>query len=227
MPQGKRASLSLAILLIAIPTQIARGQSEKRIACGVLIDNTMSLRKEFPIVAALGKGVGRYTVRRGPTKIYSFASQGVRMPAAVQAGSDWIQDENEIVNSVDAIYLQGGQTTLRDAIYEIAEALDTKVQADKDAFAGKVIVLITDGDDRLSKVKEEELTRKLSASGIRVYAVGLLDDLDKEGGSIRMSRRASAEDLLKRITKKTGGRVIFPKTGERNVDALVTDLFSQ
>ncbi|MBA2526734.1 MAG: hypothetical protein H0V18_13275 [Pyrinomonadaceae bacterium] len=55
-----------------------------------------------------------------------------------------------------------------DAIYSIAEILNAKVNLDKDTFAGKAIILLTDGEDRVSKIKEKQLIQALKESGIKV-----------------------------------------------------------
>ena len=121
--------------------------------------------------------------------------------------------------------MQTGQTTLLDAIYSVAERLNTKVNLDRNAFSHKVLILITDGEDRVSKVKEKELIKQLKDSGVKVYAVGLVQELDRESGLIRRSPRCGAEEFLKRVTKETGGRVKFPTSIEQNVDGLLSELF--
>jgi hypothetical protein len=53
----KRNNLYSALLLIIVLSTPTFPQSEKKVAYGVLIDNTGSLRTQFNLVKALGKGV--------------------------------------------------------------------------------------------------------------------------------------------------------------------------
>lgn len=227
MQQRKWTQLVLAILLIATINNFALAQREKKTAYAVLLDNTLSMRKQFSVVIGLGKTVVKETHQRGPVAIFNFASQGVNKSALVTTGIEWSEDENALENYIDGLYLQGGQTTLLDAIYKMAETLDAKADSQKDAFAGKTIILITDGEDRSSKVKSAELVKKLQADGIKVYAIGLIRDLDNEGGFTRESQRQIAEGFLRTITKKTGGRVLFPDSIPRRTDELVSSLLAQ
>ncbi len=126
--------------------------------------------------------------------------------------------------SIGDIYVQGGQTTLLDAIYFMTEKLNAKVNADKSAFAGKVIVVITDGEDRVSLVTETSLTKLLRESGVKVYAVGLVNDLESGRRVSGKSPRDKAVDFLNRFTKETGGAVIYPTSGIPDVDALLAQL---
>lgn len=53
----------------------------------------------------------------------------------------------------------------------------------------KVLILITDGEDRESKIKEKQLIAELKQNQIKVYAVGLVQELDEGSGLIRKSSR--------------------------------------
>ncbi len=75
---------------------------------------------------------------------------------------------NILDSYIDNLAIEAGQTTLMDAIYSIAEILNAKVNLDKDTFAGKAIILLTDGEDRVSKIKEKQLIQALKESGIKV-----------------------------------------------------------
>src|SRR2546423_6539190 len=85
------------------------------------------------------------------------------------------------------------------------------------AATDKIIILITDGEDRVSEKNRKEVLGKLKENRTSVYAIGLVEQL--EG-----SKRSKATDLLKLLTKETGGRVIFPKSNQLEIQSLLTEL---
>ena len=60
----------------------------------------------------------------------------------------------------------------------------------------------------------------LRKEGIQVFIIGLTDELDDEGGFIRVSPKAKAIDLLGSIASESGGRAFFPKLKRNNVEEL-------
>ena len=224
-----RHYLSAFLLALALPIS-AFAQVEKKSAYAILIDNTGSLRTQFSQVKAFGKGIVARICQRGPVSLFNFKTQGNKTNslAVVTSGVEWSEDISVLENYIDSIRVQPGQTTLLDAIYSVADSLNSKANVDSNAFSEKVIILITDGEDRVSKVKEKQLVKQLRDSGVTVYAVGLVEELDREeAGFIRKSTRPEAEEFLKRLTKETGGRVKFPKSNEQNVAGLLNELFAK
>ena len=132
------------------------------------------------------------------------------------------QDEQLLKQTIDNLYVEGGQTTLLDAIQMIADRLGEK--AGGPDFSDRVIILITDGEERTSVVRQKQLLQKLSELKIRVYAIGLVQQLSSEGGFTRPSKRSKAVELLKDITKETGGRVVFPKSDRQDLQSLLAEL---
>src|SRR2546428_13982354 len=104
------------------------------------------------------------------------------------AGTELSQDADVIEGEIDATDVLGGQTPLLDAIDSIAKELNAKVISEKDAFANGVIILVTDGEDRVSRIKEDDLIRELKNSGVKVFAIGLVSELDSSSGFINRSK---------------------------------------
>jgi hypothetical protein len=100
-----------------------------------------------------------------------------------------------------------------------------RVNLDKDIFGDKTIFLITDGEARESNITEKQLIKELKEMGIKVYAVGLVKELDKEGGIICKAPRKAAVGFLEKLTKETGGRAVFHKSKKTEVDKLSGELF--
>ena len=110
------------------------------------------------------------------------------------------QDEAMLNRTIDGLYIEGGQTTLLDAIQIISDRLNEWAPDSE-----KVIVVVSDGEDRVSKVKSKDLIQQLRDRKIKVFAVGLVHELES-------GKRSKATELLKKLTEETGGRVVFPKS---------------
>src|SRR5260221_41520 len=67
-----------------------------------------------------------------------------------------------------------GQTSIYDAI-----VLATG-ESRKGHYASKVILLITDGVDNSSTVKDQDAVKALRATGVRIYAIGIGDPNSKD-----------------------------------------------
>jgi hypothetical protein len=214
---SKTRGLLLPLLFILSISALCEAQDKKKIAYGIFVDNSGSMRPQFDQVIRISKAVVHQVHEHGPVSIFDFHSQG-RLNAARAvpiARIEQVQDEDLLEQCIDDIYVEGGQTTLLDAIQVIAERLGEKAGAPD--FSDRVIILITDGEERKSVVRQKQLLQKLSELKIRVYAIGLVQDLSS-------ASQSRAIDLLKELTKETGGRVVFPKSSSQDVQSLLAEL---
>jgi hypothetical protein len=217
------------LLLTLVLFYPAFAQTERKVTYGILVDNSGSLRTQFPEVLRISKGIVEQAYQRGSISSFNFETQGDERNslAVITPGTAWSQDKNLIEKYINSLFIVPGRTTLMDAINSIAERLNSKASLDKDAVGEKVIFLITDGEDRVSKIKEKQLIKILKESGIKVYVVGLIEELDDEDSMIHESKREKAVDFLEKITKETGGRAVFPKSKKNDVSRLLNELFTQ
>jgi len=206
-------------------TAIQTGQKE---AYAILIDNTGSMRSQFGLVSELSKRIVEQTHQRGPISLYAFKTQGRMSDAIAIVSSEfgWSQDKTILENYIDGLFVIGGQTAIRDGITAMAEKLNAKAAAAKEPHA-KFIVLITDGEDRVSKIGEKELIKTLKDNSIKVYAIGLTSELENQRGLIGKGSADRAVGFLKKVTKETGGRAVFPKSKKVDVEVLVNELFAK
>ncbi|MBA2341612.1 MAG: VWA domain-containing protein [Pyrinomonadaceae bacterium] len=107
----------------------------------------------------------------------------------------------------------------------MGEKLNAKAASEKGVYAGKVIIIISDGEDRVSAVKKEQLIKELKESSIKVYAIGLTQELGGGGGG--RNSKGRAETFLRNITAETGGRVIFPKRNATDIESLLNELLAE
>lgn len=209
------------ITLMMLLTCTAGATQEKKIAYGILLDNTGSLRSQYNSVTSVGKVIVNQIHKRGPVSLFGFQSSGrgsgsKAVPAIKVEAS---QDEQLLNRGIENSYIVPGQTTLLDALAFIAQTLDQSAP-DKT----KIIIMVTDGEDRNSDADQKKLIKELKARNIAVFAVGFVQEIDDERGLIRQSPRAQAIDLLKSITKGTGGRVAFPRSSALEMEKLLAEL---
>lgn len=219
--------MSIAILLLALCSSTA-AQSDQPALYGILLDNSGSLRSQFDRVLALGNEVLQDAHKQGPVSIFSFKGTGnpKDAPPLMVAHTVWNQNAAILSRYLDSLFIEAGQTTLLDAIHSMVKHINAKTEHDKTPNVRKVLVLITDGEDRKSKIKEKELVAELQQHQIKVFAIGLVRELEDEMRLGRGNPRSKAIKLLKKITKETGGRALFPKTNSADASTLVRELFA-
>ena len=227
MARTKSYVLILILLVLGLSNS-TRGQSDKKTLSAVLIDNSGSMRSQFVRVTDLGDGIVQHTHLDGTSAVFSFEATGnpKDSPPLALTNSGWTSNRSLLRGYVRNLRIEPGQTTLFDAIHSMAEQMNAKANIEKDSYARKVLVLITDGEDRLSKIKSKQLLAELKQANIQVYAVGLVQALDKEVGFIGKSPRGGAVKFLRSIAESTGGRVVLPKTNRDDVDTLLRELFA-
>jgi hypothetical protein len=205
------------VLLLLSLSAVCAAQEKKKIAYGILLDNTGSMRFQFDTVLGIGKAVAQQIHDHGPVSVFDFASEGrgrgARAVPIVRI--DRTQDQEQLKQTIDGLYVEGGQTALLDAVQFIAERLAENAAGPE--FSDRVIILITDGEDRQSTVRQKQLVQKLSELKIRVFAIGLVQQLSS-------TSRSKAIDLLTDITKSTGGRSVFPKSDRQNLQSFLAEL---
>jgi hypothetical protein len=225
----KAIILYTALLLVLIFSKVSLAQNEKNGFYALLMDNTGSLRSQFNSVKAFGKGVVEHIPQHGLVSLFHFTMQGniSNGVAVVTPGVSWTEDKTSLNADINHLTIEPGRTVLIDGIYSIAENLNSKANLDKDTSAAKIIVVITDGEDRVSKMKDKQLIEKLRETGIKFYAIGLVTELDDERGLVNKSHRTKAAEFLKRAAKETGGRVVFPRSSKTDVSSLLRELFAE
>jgi len=72
------------------------------------------------------------------------------------------------------------------------------------------LIVITDGEDRNSFYKQEQLFARLREEDVQIFVIGFVNELDKEQGLIRKSPREKAVTLINKLASETGGRAFFP-----------------
>jgi len=110
-------------------------------------------------------------------------------------------------DGLDSFYVEGGQTAIIDAVYLSAEHVSDYRKGDR---RRRALIVITDGEDRNSFYKPEQLFTRLREEDVQIFVIGFVNELDKDAGLIRKSPREKAVNLIKKLASETGGRAFFP-----------------
>jgi Ca-activated chloride channel family protein len=195
---------------------------ERPVDYGIVIDASGSLRTQ--IISALQAVVMIIKNKRPGDEVFieRFISRD-----KIEKYQDFTTDGASLIESLKNFQLEMGQTAVIDGLYL---AVDYVAQHNPSNDRRKVIVLITDGEDRNSFYKQEAVVNLLHETGVQVFVLGLVTDLEKESGFIVRSPRERAEKLLKTFADESGGRVHFPKDREEifnSTTEIILDLRGQ
>lgn len=173
----------------------------------LVIDNSGSMRFQLEKVIEASKIIVGTNRPDDDTSIIRFVSRD-----KISIEHDFTSDKNELNDSLDNLFVEGGKTAIIDAVYLAAERVENYEKKDKDERKRRALILVSDGEDRDSFYKEEQLYELLRESDVQIYAIGFVNELDKQGGFFNKSDQGKAKAFLERLAKETGGKVYFPNS---------------
>lgn len=172
-------------------------REEVPISMGLLIDTSGSMRPKLRTVTNAALGLIRQMRPDDEAFIAQFKTE-------TELLQDFSSNRRRLERALEELD-SGGGTALLDAI--IAGADHTH---DKGRRRRKALIVITDGMENNSSVKEKEVMQAMKEDEVQVYLVGFIDG----GGSFGLfgkSPERKAKDLLVRLAEDSGGRAFFPK----------------
>jgi Ca-activated chloride channel family protein len=200
-------------------------REEVPISYGLAVDTSGSLRSQLQAVIDAGKTIINSNRPGDETFLVRFISSD-----SIETVQDFTASKDLLMDGLDELYIQGGQTAIIDAVYLTAEHVaDYKKGNDSDRRR-RALIVITDGEDRSSFYSQEKLFARLREEDVQIYVIGFVRELDKEGGLIRKSPRDKAVNLINKLASETGGRAFFPESLSelpRIADEIVRDLRTQ
>ena len=183
-------------------------REEVPISYGLVVDNSGSMRFLLDKVIEAGKTIVNSNKPGDETFLVRFASRD-----DIEIAQEFTPKKEDVVDSLDNLYIQTGQTAIVDAVYLSAERVaNYKKGNDVEDKRRRALILVTDGEDRDSFYKREQLFEHLRENDVQIYVIGFVNELDKEGGFIRKSKREQAMELINKLARETGGRAYFPQS---------------
>jgi Ca-activated chloride channel homolog len=181
---------------------------EVPISYGLAVDNSGSMRSQIDKVIEAGKILINTNKAQDETFLVRFIDS-----EKIETLQDFTADKERLYDGLDSMYIEGGQTAIIDAVYLAAERIASyKKGNDLNDRRRRALIVVTDGEDRSSYYKLDQLFAKLREEDVQIFVIGFVNELDKEGGIIRKSPKDKAVDLINRLAKETGGRAFFPNS---------------
>jgi Ca-activated chloride channel family protein len=175
-------------------------ESALPISIALAIDTSLSTRHDLPLEQAAAKRFAHAILRPvDALSVYAF-SEVIR-----EATPGFTPDLKRIDEGIDHIRV-GAATALYDAIYYVSRALDKRK-------GRKVIVLITDGGDTISKVDYKEAVRSAEEAEALVYSI-IIVPIENSAG-----REIGGEHALIQLSEDTGGKYYYATSMSQLDDA--------
>lgn len=180
------------------------GQDDVPSTLGVVLDTSGSMRNKMDLV----NEATRMFLEMSHPENELFL---VRFNQEVELEEDLTRDVEDIRDALDNLIISGG-TAFYDAIFLAVD------QAAEGSEPRKAVIVFTDGEDKDSYYKYEELLDKIRESDVQVHIVAFLDpELASSGGffGIFKSERDKVKQKVNDIAAITGGKAFFPEDTEQ------------
>ncbi len=164
-------------------------ESALPLSIALAVDTSLSTRHDLPLEQASAKRFAHDIIRPVDSlSVFGFSE------SVLQAVS-YTADLKHIDEGIDHIRV-GAATALYDAIYLISRSLDKRQ-------GRKVIVLITDGGDTISKFDYKEAVRAAEEAEAIVYSI-IIVPIEASAG-----RETGGEHALVQLSEDTGGKYYY------------------
>jgi Ca-activated chloride channel family protein len=182
-------------------------REEVPVMYGLAVDTSGSLRPAFEQVINAAKAIINSNKRGDETFLERFISSD-----KIETVQDFTPNKDSLMDGLDTLYVEGGQTAVIDGVYLAAEHVADYRKGGDDDRRRRALIVVTDGEDRSSYYNETQLFQRLREEDVQIFVIGFVNELDAEKGLIRKSPRDKAVNLLNKLASETGGRAFFPNS---------------
>jgi Ca-activated chloride channel family protein len=162
------------------------------------IDTSGSMRPKLDTVIKASVNLVKESRKDDEMAVIEFKDQ----PELLE---EFTSDTADVIDTLQSL-VASRQTAMLDALYVGADYASKEGKNRR-----KAIIIVTDGLDKDSYYKFNEVVDHLREADVQVYLIGFTSDLDGDGGLFRKSDKNKAEGLLKKLADDTGGRAFFPR----------------
>lgn len=182
-------------------------QEEVPVIYGLAVDTSGSLRPQFNQVLDAAKSIINSNKPGDETFLERFISSD-----KVETVQDFTSSKDALLDGLDNLYIEGGQTAVVDGVYLAAEHVAEYKKGTGDDRRRRALIVVTDGEDRASYYPETDLFKHLREEDVQIYVIGFVGELDADKGFIRKSPKEKAINLINKMASETGGRAFFPQS---------------
>ena len=182
-------------------------EEEVPVIYGLAVDTSGSLRSQLNQVIDAAKTIINSNKRGDETFLERFIDRD-----KIENLQEFTPNKDLLLDAVDNLYVEGGQTAVIDGVYLAAEHVAEYKKGNDNDRRRRALIVVTDGEDRASYYNEIQLFQRLREEDVQIYVIGFVNELDADKGFIRKSSKDKAVALLNRIAGETGGRAFYPQT---------------
>jgi len=207
-PINRLAKDDFKVLEDGVPQPIfAFTEEEVPVIYGLAVDTSGSVRPQFQQIIDAAKTIINSNKKGDETFIERFISSD-----KIETVQDFTPSKDLLLDGLDTLYVEGGQTAVVDGVYLAAEHVAGYKKGGDDDRRRRALIVVTDGEDRASYYNEIQLFQRLREEDVQIFVIGFVNELDAEKGLIRKSPREKAVALLNKLATDTGGRAFFPQS---------------
>ncbi|HZS46142.1 MAG TPA: VWA domain-containing protein [Blastocatellia bacterium] len=170
----------------------------------LVVDTSGSMRKLMPTVVVAAKAIVNSNDPRDEAVVIRFTDNN-----DINVAQNWTQDKALLSSALNGLEAHGG-TSLIDATRGTAKYVERHCES-TDSGRRPAVIVVTDGLDKDSAIKEERLIKDLQSMNVQLVFIGLVSELDKESGVMHQSEATTATKMLTELAAVSGGQAFFPK----------------
>lgn len=182
-------------------------EEEVPVIYGLAVDTSGSVRPQFQQIIDAAKTIINSNKKGDETFIERFISSD-----KIETVQDFTPNRDLLLDGLDTLYVEGGQTAVIDGVYLAAEHVADYKKGGDDDRRRRALIVVTDGENRNSYYNETQLFQRLREEDVQIFVIGFVNELESERGLIRKSPRDAAVNLINRLANETGGRAFFPQS---------------
>jgi Ca-activated chloride channel homolog len=174
-------------------------REQVEISMVLAIDTSGSMRPKLDTVIKASTNLVKESRQGDEVAVLEFKDQ----PELLE---EFTTNFSDIVDTLQGL-IASKQTAMLDALY-----LGADYASKEGRNRRKAVVIVTDGIDKDSYYKFNEVVNHLRETDVQIYLIGFTNDLSKDGAWVfGKSDKEKAENLLKQLAEETGGKAFFPK----------------
>jgi Ca-activated chloride channel homolog len=183
-----------------LPQEITKFQMQDTpVSVGLIVDHSRSMGPNLAKVASAVSAFARSSNDQDEMFVVDFNDD---VSVELLGGKPFTNNASELEKAVSAVRARG-RTALYDAVAE--GILHLKLGS----WEKKALIVVSDGDDNASQQKFSQILEMAHRSQVAIYSIALVED-DDDG--------EEHPNVLRRLSKDTGGIAFFPKSLEGVAD---------
>jgi Ca-activated chloride channel family protein len=173
-------------------------REEIPISFGIVIDTSGSMRNKIKTITDSSLAL----IRQKRPDDEGFV---VQFKAESEIVQPFTNAESDLESALEQIFTSG-PTALLDAIIQSSEYAHKSGKQRR-----KAIIVISDGLDKNSAVKEKEVIEAIKENEVQLYMIGFIEKDEQPTNAFYKSPSQKARELLERLANDSGGRAFFPR----------------